>query len=161
MPVQGEAVLGLNCVTYENTGTYAVPTWVERNNVQDVTINQSLASADVSTRGSSYRKQMGTLAEGSIDFTMMYAPGDPLFDTLNAAFAARSLVDMAFADDDGANATDEAPVAYFRADFSVLDFTQEQPLEDAVKVNVTLASGFSQNEPGWFEWTATSPMPTP
>jgi len=159
-PVPGQAVLGLNAVTYYNTSEdYASPTWSPANNVQDVTINQSLAAADVSTRGSTYRKQVGTLAEGSIDFTMMYSPGDDLFDILNQAFAKRSLTDMAFADGDGEEGTTNAPVHYFRAEFSILDFTQEQPLEDAMKVNVTLASGFSKNEPYWGIWDGSAEHP--
>ena len=44
-PVPGQAVLGLNAVTYYNSaydgtqGSYDAPTWVEASNVQDVTIN--------------------------------------------------------------------------------------------------------------------------
>ncbi|MEO2049057.1 MAG: hypothetical protein ABGX16_21065, partial [Pirellulales bacterium] len=55
MPVAGQAVLGLNAKTFENTAydgsqaSYDTPTWVERTNVQDVTINQTLSS-DVATK---------------------------------------------------------------------------------------------------------------
>jgi len=82
---------------------------------------------------------------------MIYAPGDGLFDILFAAFEDGTLVHMAFADgeiDPAVLPTGET-TTYFEAAFSVLDFTQEQPLEDAIKVNVTLASGFSALEPGW------------
>jgi len=176
MPVLGQAVLGLNAVTYENIlydgtqASYDTPEFAERTNVQDVTVNQSMATADVSTRGGGgYRQVLGTLAEGAIDFTMIYAPGDALFTTLNAAFANRSLVDMIFADDvaitgpgadnlvtDSDVQTGES-VSWFRAEFAVLDFTQEQPLEDALKVNVTIQSGFSNNIPAWTTIIGTKP----
>jgi len=168
MPVDGTAVLGLNAVSYENTayttlpGQAAVdtPTMLERSNVQDVTINQSMATADVSTRGGGgYRQVQGTLAEGSIDFVMIYAPGDAFFDSLNTAFADRVLRDLMWADGVAVNGTDivvagdiptGSSISYFRAEMAVLDFTQEQPLEDALKVNVTLQSGFTSfSIPGW------------
>ncbi|MEO2045205.1 MAG: phage tail tube protein, partial [Pirellulales bacterium] len=113
---------------------------------------QTLSSADVSTRGGGgYRQVQGTLAEGSIDFTMIYAPGDALFDTLEQAFEDRSLVHMAFADDEivAASLPTGETTRYFEAEFAVLDFSIEQPLEDAMKVNVTLQSGFSNNVPAW------------
>lgn len=145
-------VLGLNAKTYQNTGTYGSPTWTLRGNVRDVTINLELATADVTTRGGGgYRQVLGTLAEGSIDFEMIYDTEDALFIALKDAFENRTLIDMAFADGVLPNPGAGNTTTYFRAEFSVTNFTVNQPLEEAMTVSVSLSSGFSSNAPGFFD----------
>lgn len=137
-------VLGLNCKTYQNTGTYGSPTWTLRGNVRDVNINLETATADVTTRGGNgFRQVAPTLSEGSIEFEMIYDTTDALYTALNSAYLNRTLIDMAFAD--GVIAT--VGTRYFRAEFAVTNFTLNQALEEAVKVSVTLQSGFSANAP--------------
>ena len=43
--------LGMEAKLYRNTGTYALPTWVELTNVKDLTLNLEAGEADVTTRG--------------------------------------------------------------------------------------------------------------
>ncbi|GAB4138374.1 MAG: hypothetical protein Tsb009_06550 [Planctomycetaceae bacterium] len=43
--------LGMEAKLYRNTGTYALPTWVEMINVKDLTLNLEAGEADVTTRG--------------------------------------------------------------------------------------------------------------
>lgn len=144
-------VLGLNAKTYENTGTYGSPTWAERTNVRDVTINLETATADVTTRGGGgFRQVLPTLSEGSVEFEMIYSPGDPLFDALESAYFNRSLIDMAFADGVLPNPGAGKTTKYFRAEFAVTNFSISQGLEEAMTVSVTLQSGFGSNTPGFF-----------
>lgn len=181
-------VLGLNAKTFINqdyadliaswhsTGTppsagalaaaVAAPDWRLRGNVTDVQINNSLATADVTTRGGNgYRQVLGTLKEGEISFDMIYDTSEPLFAAVFQAYELGALLDMAFADstiadsfDDGGDPAAPSPSAlpdvtgamYYRAQFSVTDFSIDQSLEEAMRVSVTLQSGFSTGTPGFY-----------
>ncbi len=111
------AVLGMDCVL--KIGGAAV------TNVQDVTVNMSAGEADITTRGNSgWRQTVPTLRECSIEFTMLYLPGESTFDTLLSAFNSGDTV--------------QASCEGISGDWGVTNFSYEEPLEDAVKVNVTL-----------------------
>jgi hypothetical protein len=56
---------------YDNT-----PTWDQVVNVRDLTRNNTPALADASIRGSTFRMQVPTLLDMSIDFQMVYDPTD-------------------------------------------------------------------------------------
>ena len=111
------AVLGMDCVLKIGGATVT--------NVQDVTVNMSAGEADVTTRGNSgWRQTVPTLRECSIEFTMLYLPGESTFDTLLSAFNSGDTV--------------QASCEGISGDWGVTNFSYEEPLEDAVKVNVTL-----------------------
>lgn len=141
------------------------PNWVLQGNVTDVQINNSLATADVTTRGGNgYRQVLGTLKEGEISFDTIYDTGEALFTAVFQAFETGMLLDMAFADGiveaagtgavfdtDGTTAlTPVEGVMYYRAQFSVTDFSIDQSLEEAMRASVTLQSGFSSGTPGFY-----------
>lgn len=111
------AMLGMDCIlTIEGS---------EVSNVQDVTINLSAGEADVTTRGNQgWRQTVPTLRECTIEFTMLYLPGEATFDVLLEAF--------------NTGATVNAACEGISGQWGVTNFSYEQPLEDAVKVNVTL-----------------------
>lgn len=111
------ALLGMECVLTIG-GT-------EVTNVQDVTVTLSAGEADVTTRGNQgWRQTVPTLRECTIEFTMLYLPSDGTFSALHSAFESGNTVDVA--------------VEGISGKFGVTNFSYEQPLEDAVKVNVTL-----------------------
>lgn len=111
------AVLGMDCVLTIGGATV--------NNVQDVTVNMSAGEADVTTRSNGgWRQTVPTLRECSIEFTMLYLPGESTFDTLLSAFNSGDTV--------------QASCEGISGDWGVTNFSYEEPLEDAVKVNVTL-----------------------
>lgn len=111
------AMLGMECVLTIGGA--------EVENVQDVTVTMSAGEADVTTRGNDgWRQTVPTLRECTIEFTMLYLPSDGTFMTLNAAFNSGDLVDVS--------------CEGIAGKFGVTNFSYEQPLEDAVKVNVTL-----------------------
>ena len=162
-------ILGLNAKTYINqdyadlvetwfntstpassaalAAAVAAPNWQLRDNITDVQINNSLATTDVTTRGGNgYRQVLGTLKEGEISFDVIYDTADPLFTALFQAYETNALVDMAFAD--GLIAT--PGTLFYRAQFSITDFSIDQSLEEAMRVSVTLQTGFSTGVPGFF-----------
>ena len=162
-------VLGLNAKTYINqdyadlisawyaapgtpptpaalAAAIAAPDWQLRTNVTDVQVNNSLATTDVTTRGGNgFRQVLGTLKEGEITFDMIYDTTDTLFTAVFHAFEMGGLLDMAFAD--GLIAT--PGTMYYRAQFALTDFSIDQSLEEAMRVSVTLQSGFSTGTPGF------------
>ena len=61
--------LGMEAKLYRNTGTYALPTWVEMINVKDLTLNLEAGEADVTTRGNAgWKATIAALKDGSIEF---------------------------------------------------------------------------------------------
>ena len=111
------AMLGMDCVLTIGGATVT--------NVQDVTVNMSAGEADVTTRGNGgWRQTVPTLRECTIEFTMLYLPGESTFDTLLSAFNSGDTV--------------KASCEGISGDWGVTNFSYEEPLEDAVKVNVTM-----------------------
>jgi len=161
------AILGLNAITSENTNysdettdagraaAYAAPVMAVRTNIRDVTINNELATADITTRaGGGYRQVAATLAEASIDFQIVYEPSDDFFTNLKNSFENRYPMDIVFADGLVGTALTAASggtagVIYFRSEFVITNFSINVGLEEAMTVDVSLQSGFSDNAPGF------------
>jgi len=161
------AVLGLNAITSENTNysdettdagraaAYAAPVMEVRTNIRDVTINNELATADITTRaGGGYRQVAATLAEASIDFQIVYDSADDFFINLKNSFENRYPMDIVFADGAVGTGLTAASggvtgVIYFRSEFVITNFSVNVGLEEAMTVDVSLQSGFSTNAPGF------------
>ena len=131
--------LGMNCkLYYDATPLASTPdtgTWSEIDNAKDVTLNLETGEADITTRGNNgWRATAATLKDGSIEFEMLWKPGDAAFDALQAAWAGST--EIAIAAMDGAIAT--ADNQGLAGNFTVTNFSRNEPLEEAVTVNVTL-----------------------
>ena len=133
--------LGLDCKMYHNTNTplsesnVASPTWTEAGNLKDLTLNLSKAEADVTTRSNSgWRANVGTLKEGELSFDMLYETSDAFYTAVYEAWRDGTELHVAAAYGD----IDESGVEYFEMVVAVIGFEEQQPLEDAVTVSVTL-----------------------
>lgn len=128
-------VLGVNAKFFMQTdGVAGSAGWNEVTNVRDVTIDESLATADVTTRaGNGYRQQAGTLAEGSVTFQMIYDTGDTRFTEIQTAYRSRAAIGCKFLD-----GGTESSGAGLVSDFSIINFSINQELENAVVVDVEL-----------------------
>lgn len=143
-------VLGLNAKLYFNSATYATPTWVEITLAQDVTLNGTLDEADVTTRGSAgFKETVGTLLDAGIEFKMLWKPGDAAFEKIKDAWLGRSAVEILCLDGDENVAGSEG----LRASMMVTNFTRNEPLAEALTVDVTMKPTKAANPPEWF--TAT------
>src|SRR5574340_251704 len=89
-------ILGLDAKAYRlTTGTRAAwpasgaPTDLElMGNVKDVTINLETGEADVTTRaGNGWRQTAATLKDGTVEFEMIWDPGDTDFTAIQAAWS--------------------------------------------------------------------------
>ena len=140
-------VLGLDAKAYRNTGTYGSTSWDEITNLQDVTVNLTKDTADVTTRGGNgWKQEVGTLKNASISFSMIWANGDADFVAFRDAFLNGTLIDCAIMDGD-ITTTDNQGI---RAEWSVNSFTRNESLADAITVDVDMSPGKSTNAPVWF-----------
>jgi hypothetical protein len=144
-------VLGMNCKLYfaaallSESATPGTTTWTEIDNAKDVTLNLETGEADITTRGNNgWKATAATLKEGSIEFEMLWKPGDSAFTALQGAWAAGTEIAVAAMDGliTGTGSTGKQGLA---SNFSVTNFSREEPMEEAVTVKVTLKpSSFTQ-----------------
>jgi len=127
-------------------GIGGTPTWTELTNVKNVTVNLQKGEADVTTRGNNgWKASVGTLKEGSIEFEMVWDTEDAGFAALQAAYFGDTAIGIAAMDGD----ITEAGRRGLWADMAVIDFSREEPLEEALSVKVTLKPTYSANAPEW------------
>ena len=132
-------VLGLECRLYigaAGTGTPSNEVTVAR------TVELSLTSsmADVTVRASDWRLQRRALKEASISVELLYSPADANFQTLFDSYNNSTPIGLFVSDGHGSG---------LLCDASVTEFSQPQPLEDAVLVNCTLVPTFTTRYPAW------------
>jgi TP901-1 family phage major tail protein len=138
--------LGMEAKVYRNTGTWAMPTWVEITNVRDVTLNLETGEADVTTRANSgWRATAATLKEASVEFEMVWDTADAGFTAIKDAFFNGTNIDLAVMDGDITVAGTQG----LRAEFSITAFSRSEPLEEAITVSVTAKPAYSANAPQW------------
>ena len=140
-------VLGLNAKLYRNTGTYASPTWVEMTNVKNVTLNLESAEADVTTRANNgWRATVPTLKDASIEFEMVWDTEDAAFEAIQEAFLDSTPIEVLALDGPEGTAGSQG----LRATCSVLSFSRNEQLEEALMVSVNLKPTYSADAPEWF-----------
>ena len=128
-------VLGMNAGLYQGpAGTTDPATMTEITNVKDVTVTLEAGEADVTTRGNSgWRATAPTLRECTVEFEMLWKPGDAVFEAIKTAFLTAGSVALVPLDQkrtiDGA----QGPLG----DFSITNFSRTEPLEEGVMVSVT------------------------
>ena len=137
---------GMDGKLYRNTGTYALPSWEELGNVKDLTLNLEQGEADVTVRANAgWRATIGTLKDGSIEFSMIWDTGDPGFTAIKDAWFNNTPIEMAVLD----GPVDEPGSEGLRATFSVIKFGREENLEEAMMVPVSLKPSYAANPPEW------------
>ena len=154
--------VGLEAKLYRNTGVLgaATPTMVAVNNCRDLTLGLEKNEADVTTRGNNgWRALIGVLKEATIEFSMIADGEDPDYvefrDTFLAASAPETQVDVVVYSADKALPDAEG----LRAVCIVLNFTRNEPLEEALTVDVTLRpTYFPSLAPGWVEGPTFTPV---
>ena len=127
-------------------GIGGTPTWTELTNVKNVTLNLQKGEADVTTRANSgWKATAATLKEGSIEFEMVWDTTDAGFTAIKTAWFNNTTIGIAAMD--GAIATTGSQGLW--ADCHVIDFSREEPLEEAITVKVTVKPTYSANAPIW------------
>ncbi len=114
----------------------------ELTNVKDVTLNLETGEADVTTRGNQgWRATVATLKNGSVEFEMIWDTGDAGFTAIRQAYFNNTAIALAILDGESGEGLD--------ADFSITNFTRNEPLEEAITVSVTAKPTYSTRAPAW------------
>ena len=132
--------LGMDAKLYY--GVAGATATTELSNVKDLTLNLETGEADVTTRANQgWRATVATLKNGSIEFVMIWDTADAGFTAIQNAYFNNTPIALAILDGEGGSGLD--------ADFSVVNFSRNEPLEDAITVNVTLKPTYSTRAPAW------------
>jgi hypothetical protein len=139
--------LGLDAKLYFCVaGIGGTPTWTLLGNVKNVTLNLQKGEADVTTRANQgWRATAGTLKEGTIEFEMVWDTADAGFTAIQTAYFNNTLIGLAAMDGDITTNGSQG----LWADCSIIDFSRDEPLEDAISVKVTAKPTYSVNAPIW------------
>ena len=139
-------VLGMDAKLYYNTGSYASPTWTLISNVRDLTLNLERGDTDITTRGGGgWRQSVATLADGSIDFGMVWDNTDTVFTAIKNAFINNTVLEFLVLD--GLVATTGSQG--LRASMAITSFSRNEGLEDALTVDVSAKTAYADNAPSW------------
>ena len=175
-------VLGIDCRLYKLTdratnppvtpyadGSSTTPPSTAGNytlieTVQDVTLNLTTSTADLTNRKSNgWRQVVSALKEGSVDFSVLWQPDDPLFQALLNLFLTQC--PDAFLILDGPNTGfktttpgeilgrcgETGDVTGLHADFILSDFSRNESLEEGVTADITIEPAVGLISPEWVQ----------
>lgn len=124
---------------YRNTvESYVTPTWEEVTNVRDLTRSLEKSLADASIRGTSFRLQVGTLKDLSVEFQMVYDPADTAYEAFEEAFFDDLDIELLILDGPIGTAGSKG----IRFEAQVSNFTVNEALEDVGLTDVTVVPGY-------------------
>jgi len=127
-------LLGMNAKIYQGPEGSALGALTEADNVKDVTLTLEAGEADVTTRANQgWRATAPALRDCSAEFEMLWKPGDPAFEAIKTAYLSSTPLRLAVLTGEAATSGTEGPLG----DFSITNFSRNEPLEEAVMVSVT------------------------
>jgi hypothetical protein len=140
-----KTIIGLEAKLYRNIATWATPTWVEIENVKDLSLGIEKSEAEASNRVSEWQTVRGALKSGTVEFNMIYDPSDADWTAIKDAFLNNTAIDCAVMDGDITVADNEG----LRAEFEVLKWSHTQNLEEVLMTEVSLKPRRTDNAPEW------------
>lgn len=138
---------------YSPTNNWAGTDWTEICNVMDVSLSMSVSEVEVTRRCSGgYREFLQGLVDASVEFGMLFEVGDAGYEAFRDAFNNKTTVVVYIASGD---ITVAGTYEGLKMEALVSNFSRDETLGDALKVNVTLrpASNASGNVPTWLTTT--------
>ena len=127
-------LLGMNAKLYQGASDDALDSMSVVDHVRDVTVTMDSGEADITTRGNSgWRATAATLRECSVEFEMLWKPGDAIFEAIKNAFLSAGTVELAALD----QARDVTGAQGPKGNFAITSFSRSEPLEEAITVSVT------------------------
>lgn len=140
--------LGLHARMYYNSGTYAVPVWVDTSPIiRDATLNLEKGDADTSTRGSEWRRHAGTLKDASVDAEMLNRVGHAVYAKFLDSFLNNTPIDMLVLSGDRSVSGNDG----IRAFMECMQFGRGEQLEEAQKLTISLMPALDDDltPPAW------------
>lgn len=121
-------ILGMNAKIYYGTAGRTASS--ELSNVRDVTVTLEAGEADVTTRANDgWRATAPTLKECTVEFEMVWKTTDAGFTAIKNAFLNNTTIALLVLSESGGEGMD--------GDFSITNFSRNEPLEEAITVSVT------------------------
>ena len=138
--------------------------YTEVQTVQDVTLNLTTSTADLTNRKSNgWRQVVSALKEGSVDFSVLWQPDDTIFSDLLTLFLTQCPAAFLILDGPHTGFKLNAPnqllgrcgetglVTGLHADFILSDFSRNESLEEGVTADVTIEPAVGLISPEWVE----------
>jgi hypothetical protein len=135
----------MNAKLYHGDAGAAIETMTVLGNAKDVTVTKEAGEADVTTRANNgWEATAPTLKRCTIEWEMLWKPGDTGFEAIRTAFLAGGTLELAALDQAHDVLGAEGP----KGSFSITGFTRNEPLTEAMTVNVTakLAGNWSYHK---------------
>jgi len=130
-----EYLLGMKAKIYQGAVDVALGSLTVMDNVRDVTLSLEAGEADVTSRANSgWRATAATLRSASVDFEMVWKPGDAGFTAIKNAYLNGTALELAVLDQDRATSGAEG----LKGNFTVTSFERSEPLEEAIIVSVSV-----------------------
>ncbi|MBN2559917.1 MAG: hypothetical protein JXQ75_03180 [Phycisphaerae bacterium] len=127
-------LLGKDAKLYYGPADTELASLTELTNVRNAKVTLSAGEADVSTRGNAgWKATAPTQRECTLEFEMLWLPGDAGFEALKTAFLASGTVALAALTGASDATNSEGP----RGNWSIIDFSRDEGLEAAIIVSVT------------------------
>ena len=123
---------------YDPTGYFTSSVWSLVKNIKDVTRNLETALADASVRGSTYKQQVGTMKDLSIDTQMVYDAYDDDLQAFENAFHLSENVPICVLDGDIETVGSRGIMLVAQ----VSKFQGNEALEDVGLVDITFVPGY-------------------
>lgn len=140
----GKAYLGLDGKLYR--GAAGSTASDEVINVKDVTLNLESGEADVTTRATGgWRATAATLKDASLEFEMLVDSEDDDYNAFATAYFDKTAIALKV----------EVGSGGLDADWSITNFSVNQPLEEAQTVSVTAKVTASDRAPAWVNGGST------
>jgi len=131
--------LGLEAKLFH--GAAGATATTEMKNVKDVTLNIESGDADITTRASGgWKVTAAALKEASVEWTMVWDTADAGFNAIKTAYFNNAPLGLFVSDGDGSG---------LDADFAIMGFSREEPLEEAITVKVTAKPTYLTRAPKW------------
>lgn len=128
--------IGLDCKLYYNSATYGSPTWVLIPQARDVTIADSRETGDSSSREYTTKSTVVGQRVFEISFDAVMHRSAAAYTGLETAYLARTILGIAAMD----AAITTVGTKGTRADIVITKFERSEPMNDSVKVSITMAA---------------------
>lgn len=153
MPAKGPKT-GHSMKLYRNTGTVAIPVWLEVDEIGDVSIpDLSRGFAELKRRASDFTKNLPSLIQSiGVEFRMHHGMDATNFDAIQANFFGGTAEEWAVMNGDIATSGNEG----LRLPAFVESFPFDQPLEDVAGHDMRLVLAYFEEpvgteiDPSWF-----------
>lgn len=148
---------GKDMYLYYNSGTHASPTWVDIDEVGDVSIDGlSRTIAELKRRAKDFTKGLpGLLSLMTVTFTLLHGLNATVFTALIGYFFAGTVKEYAIMDGSITVAGSQG----LRSAFLISEFPFNQPLEDVAGHEVKLSGAYweepagTEIDPDWYTYT--------